>query len=151
MRLQLCHSGCVFCFWHKYMINIITVNTYQSFGVHLFSTLLVHVIYLYIYRKHAGTSQPSEVPVFLMIGFSTHTINQIKGSHALISTYFLTRKLVSSETLGSFPEPVPTPWVFTRSVFSRLQLARVPRGTWCHEQNDILMFRGTKDWFVLVG
>lgn len=31
------------------MINIITVNTYQSFGVHLFSTLLVHVIYLYIY------------------------------------------------------------------------------------------------------
>ena len=86
-----------------------TVNTYQSFGVHLFSTVstvLVHVIFLYIENMLEPRSL-LRFQSFFMIGFSTLTINQIKGSNALISTYWKTRN----------------------SVFSRLQLARVPRGT----------------------
>ena len=119
-----------FAFECKY---IIMVNTYQSFGVHLFSTVFVHVIYLY--RKHAGTSQPSEVPVFFMIGFSTHTINQIKGSHALISG-----------PENSFHQK---PWDPSRNPFPPLEfsLGRSFRGCNWHEFQEARFEWETGDMF----
>lgn len=136
-----CLICCLFCFKHKY---IITVSTYQSFGVHVFSTVLVHI---------ENMLEPLSLPRFhffvQMIGFSTHTINQIKGSHALISTYFLAQKTRFIRNLGILPE--------TRSHPLSFQHRSLNRGCNWHEfqeapdvmsKNDVLMFRGAKDWFV---